>query len=180
MHYLDSLFDAVAASFETGGTRLRESGLLLLRGGLLLLLPLLCGCGILPAALSAGRSSPDRGAGTGISAERAAHDRTTCGTTHSCARRRSRCCRRGRGRGLWRWRFRGVETTLLNRPGVAGRFIALLLLRRLPLGGVYVLLGASFSDQEDRQCQQVKDTLIHYCVLPGDWRRLERRGYSLR
>jgi hypothetical protein len=37
---------------------------------------------------------------------------------------------------LWWWWLRGIEPRLLDRPRLAGRLVAFLLLRRLPLGGV--------------------------------------------
>jgi hypothetical protein len=149
-------FDGVSAPLEARAARLGECRLLLLRGGLLLRLRLPCGGRVLPAALAARCDRTCRCAGTGIPADDLAYDGTARGTTNPGARcgagrrRRRRCGR------LLRRRLGRVESGLLDRPGVARRFIAFLLLRRLSLGRIDKLLGACLSGKRqsgyERKC----------------------------
>ena len=145
----DASLDAISAAFEARRTRLAEACLLLLRDGLLLLLPLLCSSGILPAALTACGNRSHRRTGAGIAAKGATDKRTTRCTPYSRARGCSRCCRRRLCRRL-RWRrFRGIETALLDGPGMAARLVTFLLLWLLPLGRINILLRPRLGHQGD-------------------------------
>jgi hypothetical protein len=91
---------------------------------------------VLAPALTARSDRPRRGTGAGV-AHHAADD--------GASRRAARTGARG-GAGGGRRRRRGgrclgrIEAGLLDGPRVAGGLVALLLLGRLPLGGVHVLL----------------------------------------
>ena len=132
LHRVAASFEAGAACFLIGG----HAGLVLLRRGLLLLLPLR---GVLTTALAASCDSARCGAGTGI-----AHDSAdNCATRRPARARAGRGAARGgrrrRGRGLLR-RVGRVILALLYGPRMTLSFIFLLLVRRLALGRLDVLL----------------------------------------
>jgi len=155
------LFDCISSAFETCGARPAECGLLLLRGRLLLLLGLLAGCCILAAALPARGSRTDRGTGAGIPADDLAHYRAARGATQAGAGGRAGCsCRLFRG-GLRRRRLRRIEARLLDRPRMAGRLVALLLLWRLPLRRINILLGDRRRYRRSSQCKHPKNSAVH-------------------
>jgi hypothetical protein len=157
----DASFDGVSAALEARAARLGERRLLLLRGGLLLRLRLSCRGRILPAALATRRNCTCRCAGARIPADDLAYDGTARGTTNPGARRGAGRRRRRRCGRLLRRRLGRVESGLLDRPGVARRFIAFLLLRRLSFGRIDKLLGACLSGKRQSRYQRKCKSQVH-------------------
>ena len=129
-----SSFHCISTSFEARRAGLLEralAGLLLLRCGLLLLLP---GRRVLPATLAARGDRAGRGTSPRITHD-AADDRATrraaSACTGGCPRRRRRWLRRR----LLRRRLCRIKAALLDSPGVALALVLLLLLRVWPFAG---------------------------------------------
>jgi len=147
MVWADELLDSVPAALKACGTSLSKCRLLLLSRRLMLLLGLLPGSRVLPLALSACGYCTHRGTRARVPADDLAYNSTAYGTSCPGTRGCPGCSRRWRCRLLLRWWLGRIKTALLDRPGMAGRLITLLLLRRLPLCRINVLLCASFAGQ---------------------------------
>src|SRR5512134_1114525 len=132
--------DRVAATLEACGSGFGKCALLLLCRRLLLLLRLPGGGGILSAALAARRNRTRRCARSRVPAGDFADHCAASGATNAGTRSRAGRCRRRCCRLLLGWGLRWIEPRLLDRPRMAGRLVALLLLGRLTLRRIHILL----------------------------------------
>jgi len=125
----------------------------LLLGGLLLAL-LRGGC-VLLAALAARDGGTGRGAGARVATDDFTDNRSACGAPEARTGRRARCGGGRRGRGLRGWRIGRVVLGVVDGPYVACALVLLLLVRRLPFGGLDNLLReGGRGREEDRGCEQ--------------------------